>query len=93
LGRFGDYCFKLTIKDLATYLVVSEGKITPVTEYVKNTIITPLTNNASLVANGNDFKTWKNRFQRGNVKFKLINKVTLSNIIITLSYIKNLTFQ
>lgn len=45
----------LTIMDfLATYLVVNEGKITPATEYVKNTSKTPLIKSGSLVAIGKD---------------------------------------
>lgn len=54
--------------DLATYLVVSEGKITPATEYVKNTMITPLIKTASLVAIGKDVKTWRNKLKGKNEK-------------------------
>ena len=46
--------FIFTIIDLATYFVVREGKITPITEYVKNTIITPVKKSGSLVAVGKD---------------------------------------
>ena len=46
----------LTIMDLATYLVVSEGNITPATEYVKNTMITPPMKRASLTVTRKVFR-------------------------------------
>ena len=49
-------CLLLTIIDLATYLVVIAGNITPATEYVKNTAITPPMKRASLTVTRKVFR-------------------------------------
>jgi len=51
----------LTIMDLATYLVVSEGNITPATEYVKSTMIAPPMKRASLTVTRNVFRICQNQ--------------------------------